>query len=327
MIVRITRLLLLIQFLAAVGIAVAINRLPQVDNMPLAALIGIGSVVLFRLLITANNFLLASRFRSALPEHYRIGVQEACKLFAEEFMATMMASSWTMPFCIFSKKPADGAEGLPVLLVHGYGCNSGYWHGMSKVLSKARITHYAVDMEPVIGGIDDYVPIINEAIERICADTGQDKIVIVAHSMGGLVARAYIRVHGVRRIAKVITLGTPHHGTALAHFGVGLNTHQMRWTAAEQEGLASDWLRALAASEDICVNRLFVSIYSHHDNIISPQMSSHLEGAKNVEFHAIGHVALGLHPLVQAHVIREIRTASQEASTAAQELPDTLKPA
>lgn len=326
MIVRITRLLLLIQFLVAVGVAVAASRLPQVDNIALAALTGVGFVVLFRLLITANNFLLASRFRSALPEHYRIGTWEACKLFAGEFMATMAASSWMMPFRTFSRRPAECAEGLPVLLIHGYGCNSGYWHAMSKVLSRAHITHYAVDMEPVIGGIDDYASIIDEAVERLCADTGQDKIVIVAHSMGGLAARAYIRAHGIKRIAKVITLGTPHHGTALAHFGVGLNTHQMRWTATEQEGLASEWLRTLATSEDASVNRLFVSIYSHHDNIISPQTSSHLEGAKNVEFHAIGHVALALHPLVQAHVIREIRAASQEAATA-QQLSGVLKPA
>lgn len=326
MIVRITRLLLLIQFLFAAGAGFIAIRIFHLANVGLAALIGIGVIFLLRLLITANNFFLAARFRSDTPEHCRIGWWQACKLFAGEFRATMTASSWTMPFRTFSMREVPKPEGLPALLIHGYGCNSGYWHAMSKALLKANIAHHAVDLEPVIGGIDEYVLPIHQAVERLCARTGHDKIVIVAHSMGGLAARAYLRVHGSRRIAKVITLGTPHHGTGLAHFGVGLNTHQMRWTATEQEGLASEWLRKLASDESPLIHRLFVSIYSHHDNIISPQTSSHLPGAKNIELHAIGHVALALHPLVQAHVIREIREASRdEVTTPAGET--VLKPA
>ncbi|GAB3544597.1 hypothetical protein GCM10027343_19970 [Noviherbaspirillum agri] len=263
------------------------------------------------MIITFNNFVLARRYRSELPLHYRIGWWQACRLFLTEFKATMTSSSLTMPFHAFSRNVPHDPEGLPVLLIHGYGCNSGYWHSMSKALVRAKIAHYAVNMEPVIGGIDEYVPIIHETVERICNETGHDKVILVGHSMGGLVARAYLRVHGNKRIAKVITLGTPHHGTGLAHFGVGLNTQQMRWTATEQEGIASDWLRDLAAGEGPDTYRLFVSIYSHHDNIISPQRSSHLAGAKNIEFHAIGHVALGLDPVIHAQVIREIRRASR----------------
>ncbi|HYD96071.1 MAG TPA: alpha/beta fold hydrolase [Noviherbaspirillum sp.] len=310
MVARITRLLLLFQLLIAFAASVAAARVFDIDNTLLAALTGIGFVVLFRLLITCNNFFLAWRYRSAIPAHHRISAWQAATLFFGEFRATMTASSWTMPFRLFSRRGAARPEGLPVLLIHGYGCNSGYWHPLSKALQKANIIHHAVDLEPVIGGIDDYVPMIDAAVERLCRETGYDKIVIVAHSMGGLATRAYLRARGPARLAKAITLGTPHHGTALAHFGVGLNTHQMRWTATEQEGIASDWLRELKAGEDPALYRLFVSIYSHHDNIISPQISSHLEGARNIELNAVGHVALGFDPTVQALVIREIRAAS-----------------
>lgn len=315
MIARITRLLLLFQVLAGVGVYFLAAKLLQINSV-LAVLIGIAALLLFRLSITANNFFLAWRFRSDTPHRHRIGVREAILLFLGEFRATMTVSSWHMPFLGFSCRTAKRSESLPVLLIHGYGCNSGYWHAMSKVLLDANITHCAIDLEPVIGGIDDYVPAIHQAIERLCDETGSDRIVIVAHSMGGLVTRAYLRVHGPKRIAKVITLGTPHHGTVLAHFGVGLNTQQMRWTVSEQEGVASEWLRGLAASENPAIYRLFVSIYSHHDNIISPQTSSHLAGAKNIEFHAIGHVALALTPAVQAMVIREVRDVSQQVRSA-----------
>jgi triacylglycerol lipase len=326
MVARITRLLLLFQLLVAVAFAAAAMQLFHLDNAVLAGLLGISLVIVARLVITGNNFLLASRHRSHLPAHHCIGVWQGVRLFLGEFRATMTASSWTMPFRTFSTRSAAHPQGPPVLLVHGYGCNSGYWHSMSKALRKAHITHRAIDLEPVIGGIDEYAPLIHRAIEALCRETGAEKVVIVAHSMGGLASRAYVRDHGSSRVARLITLGTPHHGTSLAHFGVGLNTHQMRWTATEQEGLASDWLRALKAGESAGVYHLVVSIYSHHDNIISPQTSSHLEGAKNIELNGVGHVALGFDPDVQAMVIREIRDVSTRAAEPARPRP-ALKPA
>lgn len=309
MIARITRTLLALQLLATLGIAeLATHRL---HFHPITALLlGLLTVLALRMLITANNFFLAWRYRSPTPPAHRLNWRQACRLFLGEFKATMTASSWTMPFRGFTKRAARLPAALPVLLIHGYGCNSGYWHSMSKALVRANISHYGIDLEPVAAGIDDYVPMINAAIQRICLETGSAQVILVAHSMGGLAARAYLRRHGSDRVAKIITLGTPHRGTGLARFGIGLNTAQMRWIVENEEGLCSEWLRKLEEQEDTSSHWLFVSLYSHQDNIISPQTSSHLAGAKNIAFHGIGHVALGSHPAVQAQVIREILAAT-----------------
>jgi triacylglycerol esterase/lipase EstA (alpha/beta hydrolase family) len=312
MIARITRMLLLIQFAVALAIAVAGMDFFHA-SVHASALLGFGIVLLLRMLITANNFWLSWYFGSATPAEFRIGPLQAICLYFGEFRSTMTASSWTMPFRTFSRRIATDSEALPVLLIHGYGCNSGYWHSMSKALIAARITHHAVDLEPIGGSIDEYVPRIHDAVEQLCREHGTDTIVIVAHSMGGLAARAYLRDHGCRRVAKVITLGTPHRGTALARFGFGHNTRQMLWSVGEQEGLSSDWLRDLAAGENKSAYKNFVSIYSHHDNIIAPQTSSHLLGARNIAHAGIGHVELAFHPAIQAEVIEEIRDASRHA--------------
>lgn len=309
MVARICKFILLVQFLAILAIAGFLAGVLR-WNWAAALLFGLSFALAVRFAIAANNFRIAARTRSRLPEQYRIGRLATCRLLLSEYKATMLSSSWTMPFRRFGRRMPEQPQGLPVLLVHGYGCNSGYWHGMSKALCNARIAHHAIDMEPIIGGIDEYAALIHDAVEALCRDTGHAQVVVVGHSMGGLAVRAYIRRHGHARIAKAITLGTPHHGTALAHFGIGVNTQQMRWTATEQEGVASDWLLQLAAGESEPVYRLFVSVYSHHDNIISPQTSSHLEGARNIEFHAIGHVDLALHPRIQTTVIREILDTS-----------------
>jgi triacylglycerol esterase/lipase EstA (alpha/beta hydrolase family) len=222
-----------------------------------------------------------------------------------------------MAFCRFEQWSGGDTALPPVLLIHGYGCNSGYWHFMSRALQRAGVSHHALDLEPVFAGIDEFVPQVHLAIESICRRSGPDKLIILAHSMGGLVARAYLLEHGAKRVAKVITLGTPHRGTGLANFGMGPNSRQMRWTGSAAEGQCSAWLRQLHSREDMALRALFVSLYSHHDNIVSPQSSSHLPGATNVEFHGIGHVALALHPQVQARVIEEIRLSARRAAVSA----------
>jgi len=311
MIVRITRLLILLQAGIAAGFFLLALKVLHIDNLWLDLIFGIAAVFLLRLTITANNFYFAWAYRSETPAAFRLNWQQRCRLFLREFRATLFSSSWAMPFCTFKKRIAKNSINLPVLLIHGYGSNSGYWHAMSKMLVQANITHYALDMEPVFGAIEAYTSLIHDAMETICADTDHDKIIIVAHSMGGLAARAYLRSHGSSRIAKIITLGTPHHGTGLANFGFGINVRQMRWNGNGRHGKSSTWLRQLAEYEDGTTAPLFVSIYSHHDNIISPQTSPFLPGAKNIEFHGIGHVALAIDPTIQTEVIKEIRIASQ----------------
>ncbi len=308
MIARITRTLLLLQFLVAATIGLAVAKVLGAGFWT-ASICGVGTVVLLRLLINVNNFYQSWRYKSVTPADYKLNVLQALKLFTGEFSASMISSSWTMPFHTFDKRIARRPAALPVLLVHGYGCNSGYWHSMSKAMSRANISHYAIDMEPVIGSIDAYASVIHRAVERICSETGSDKLVIVAHSMGGLASRVYLRDHGDRRVARIITLGTPHRGTGLANFGVGLNCEQMRWTGDGLEGVCSEWLQALEASEDVDSYRAFVSIFSHHDNIVAPQTSSRLAGAANIELSGVGHVALAMHPKVQSIVIDEVLKA------------------
>ncbi|MDB5798546.1 MAG: hypothetical protein JWP36_2448 [Paucimonas sp.] len=307
---RATRWLLALQALAVIALlALAMHFLP-VPNAWLALVMSLGSVLLLRMLIIGNNFLLAWLYRSPTPAPHRLHYLQAPAMFLREYASSMASSSWTMAFFSFDKRVFADSPALPVLLIHGYGCNSGYWHAMSRALSQARISHYAIDLEPVFGDIDSFVPAVQQAIEKVCAETGAAQVILVAHSMGGLVARAWLRVHGPARVKRIITLGTPHQGTGLANFGMGLNSRQMRWTGSAAAGRPSAWLQQLEAGEAAGSRALFVSIWSHQDNIVSPQESSRLAGARNIEVKGIGHVALAFSPLVQGMVIREILEAS-----------------
>lgn len=301
---RLLQLLLLVQALAALGIGLAAVRIFGASRWQGLAL-GLGSVVLVRLLINLNNFLMSARFASPTPGEYRLGFTARLRMFLEEFSASMLQSSWTMPRASARTRIHPGSDTPPVLLLHGYGCNSGYWSHLVPRLDAAGISHASVDLEPLTGDIDGYAPLVERAVEALRAATGADKVIIVAHSMGGLVARAWMRACGTGRVARVITLGTPHHGTCLAAFGLGLNAAQMR-RAVRGELPECDWLRALAGGEDAAARALVTSIFSHHDNIIAPQNSSELPGARNLAFGGVGHVALGRNPRVLDTVMREI---------------------
>jgi triacylglycerol esterase/lipase EstA (alpha/beta hydrolase family) len=298
------RCLLLLQAVAALAIGAAAWRWLGVNRWAAPAL-GLGAVLLVRLLIFSNNFMMSARSASATPAEFALGAAGWTRLFGEEFAASMLQSSWSMPRAAPRQTIHAGSPRPPVLLLHGYGCNSGYWAQLTPLLDAARISHATLDLEPITCGIDDYVPMVQRAAEKLCAETGAPKLVIVAHSMGGLVARAWMRKHGAARVARLITLGTPHHGTCLASFGVGRNAAQMR-RAGPAGGLESDWLRALAAGESAATRALVTSIYTHHDNIISPQTSSFLAGARNIALGGVGHVAMGRNRRVLALVMREL---------------------
>jgi pimeloyl-ACP methyl ester carboxylesterase len=300
------RWLLLLQAATVVALGYLFIVTGMLNSWWLALMAGFGIVLLARVLITANNFVLTARFSSATPDDFRLGAAARLRLFAEEFMATLLHSSWFMARAVAREQIYDDAKGPPVLLLHGYGCNSGYWAHLTPLLDAARISHASLDLEPIMGAIDDYVTLVERACASLCERSGAPKVIIVAHSMGGLVARAYMREHGSDRIAHVFTLGTPHHGTSLANMGIGKNAAQMRRNAAAPEAPESEWLRTLAASESSDVRALITSLYTHHDNIVAPQLSSVLPGSHNIAFGGVGHVAMGRNPRVLSRLMQEI---------------------
>jgi pimeloyl-ACP methyl ester carboxylesterase len=304
---HVLRLLLVVQLIGLALVALGVMHFAAGTPGWLALLDGLAALVVVRLAITAHNFRQSWRFRSDTPPQFRLGLAGKLRLFFGEFAATMAYSSWIMPTARASQRIYPGAKLPPVLLLHGWGCNSGYWIDLLPRLDAAGISHARLDLEPMLGSIDDYLPMVDAAVNTLCRESGAHKVTIVAHSMGGLVARNYLRAKGVDRIARIITLGTPHHGTELARFGPGRNAYQMRF---DSKAAPDSWLAALASSENPAKRALITSIFTHHDNIVAPQTSSYLEGARNLEFGGIGHVALGRNTRILDCVMAELATTS-----------------
>ncbi|MFA6072278.1 MAG: alpha/beta fold hydrolase [Janthinobacterium sp.] len=303
MIARILKWLMLLQVLAVLGVAYLAMQAWGVASPAMAVLLAGAMLLAVRALIVARNFWESRRLGSPVPLEYQLGAMGAARLFFGELRATLWTSSWGMlrPR-LHAADMIPSGQGLPVLLVHGYVCNRGYWARLSRQLAQACIVHKAIDLEPIDANIDGYVTQVEQALQVLCTLTGKPQAIIVAHSMGGLVARAWLRHYGAARVARIITIGTPHHGTALANLAAGANARQM----SRIDGAPSGWLAQLAASETPETRALITSMYSHHDNIVAPQTSAHLPGARNLAFGGIGHVALASDARILRQLLAEI---------------------
>jgi triacylglycerol lipase len=205
--------------------------------------------------------------------------------------------------------PAGAQRSRATVLVHGFFCNRALWNGWMPRLRAQRVAHIAVTMEPAFGDIDRYAAVIDEAIDRAWQVTGMAPV-LVGHSMGGLAIRAWRRwrdaAHGDAdaRIAHAITIGTPHHGTATAHFSLAANARQMR--------RGSPWLQALAATESAERNARFTCFYSACDNIVMPAATATLPGADNRHLPGWAHVEMVDAPEVWQEVLSRVHATTAQ---------------
>lgn len=228
-----------------------------------------------------------------------------------EYLAGFIVFLFRQPWAFSPPKllAATGAQKrIPVVLVHGYMCNHRTWDDIANALRAQGHDVFAVDLESLFTSIDNYAPIIESATQALLAHSGQQRVAVVGHSMGGLATRAWLRAHGSNRVARVITLGTPHVGTQIPQHMPTPNGVQMAW--------GSDWLKQLAAQESDATRRLFSIAITPQDNIVYPQRAQVLPGVVPRIFEGLGHVQMCLDPDVIAWVQTQLADLSPQPAAA-----------
>lgn len=238
-------------------------------------------------MITVASFVLAAVYRSSVPPMLRAGPLGylRCMLVEALWFAVLYWGLQAFPGLARGAQGGDRiGERTPVLLIHGFMCNAAVWVWLRRALRRRGHAVFTLDLEPVYGAIDAYAEPVAAHVARISASAGGRKVAVVGHSMGGLVGRALLRRFPGAPVSCLITLGTPHHGTALAPFGYGHNAREMRVTSA--------WLGGLRAFEEGAYPVPVTSVFSHHDNVVAPQVSAELAGATNVPLGGLGHMSM-----------------------------------
>lgn len=194
------------------------------------------------------------------------------------------------------------AAGTPILLVHGIVSNRSIFTLLRRGLTRRGFSNvFAMNYLTVANDVRAAAAGLSVEVERIVEETGFERIHIIGHSLGGLIARYYVtRLGGDTRVHTLISLGTPHSGSYAAY--------AVPTTLMQQMRPGSGLMRELARPVRGCRTR-FISYWSDNDWAIVPRSSAALRhpdlGARNVRLHGAGHLTL---PML-SEVVHGISTA------------------
>ncbi len=189
--------------------------------------------------------------------------------------------------------PPDGHR--PLILVHGLGGHPGNFmalRGYLRIKGHKRV--YAADF-----GSAESLELMAELLKELVAAVvernhldPEDRVDLVAHSMGGLVSRLALEdPEFSRRVALLVTMGSPHAGTWMARLAVAGATPQLHPHSQAVQHLASQlpWI------PDPDGPRL-VALWSMADQLVSPPEGAQVPGAENIELEGFTHYSYFLEP-------------------------------
>lgn len=194
------------------------------------------------------------------------------------------------------------AAGTPILLVHGLVDNRSIFTLLRMGLLRRGFGQVStMNYNSLRGDVRTIAARLAAEVEALVAETGYERIHIIGHSLGGIVARYYVtRLGGDERVHTLVTLGAPHSGTYTAYAWPSPLGRQLR--------PGSGLVRELGRPAPGCRTR-FIAYWSDLDEIVLPHENAAIANpdldAQNVRLHGVGHVSL---PIIGS-VVHGISTA------------------
>ncbi|WCN02796.1 esterase/lipase family protein [Streptomyces sp. M92] len=201
----------------------------------------------------------------------------------------------------------------PVVLLHGFIDNRSVFLLLRRSLAQhGRHQIESLNYSPLTCDIRTAAELLGRHIDEICERSGSERVDVVGHSLGGLIARYYVqRLGGDLRVRTLVTLGTPHAGTRVVPLA---NAHPI----VRQMRPGSAVIEELTRPSPGCRTR-FVSFWSDLDRVMDPLETACLDhpdlSVQNVRVSGIGHLALPVHPAVATGIREALDTAAPQAGT------------
>lgn len=198
-------------------------------------------------------------------------------------------------------------SGPIIVLVHGFVCNSGLWGGMHRHLRQAGFSRvHAVDLDPLYRSMSKSLAEFEVRLSKIMQlESSQEEVILIGHSMGGVLARVFQNRHPERVLA-AISIGAPHAGTDLARLvstiEAGPARPDTRWLVEFND--------AVAAERDTGL-RPALNIWSDSDNIVYPQGNASLSSGVDCRLNGLGHLHLAFSKRALNPVTEFIRKLGQ----------------
>lgn len=179
-------------------------------------------------------------------------------------------------------RPVPQDQPGPVLLVPGYGGRTASLDPLADALrAEGRSVTVVSLLGDGTGDLDAQAAHLADVADTVLHDSGAPSVDVVGYSAGGVVVRQWVRNHGgAAQARRVVTLGSPQHGTSVAALGAEVAGGCP--TACEQLLPDSTFLRRLNAGDETPAGPAWVTVRSSADEVVTPTGSAALEGALNV---------------------------------------------
>ena len=170
----------------------------------------------------------------------------------------------------------------PVVLVPGYGGGVG---GLDVLAQRLRAGGRQVKVLRLPGDGTGDLRAQSDALDvtvQALLSGGAPSVDVVGYSAGGVVARLWVRDHdGAAKARRVVTLGSPHHGTSIASLAAAFLSDACP-TACQQLEPQSSLLDALNSGDETPAGPQWVSVWSTDDDVVTPPDSARLDGATDL---------------------------------------------
>lgn len=176
----------------------------------------------------------------------------------------------------------------PVLLVPGYGGGTDALDVLAAALRDAGRDATVIQLAgDGTGDLAEQAEVVDTAVGAALARTGADSVDLIGYSAGGVTVRVWLdEFQTASVVRRVVTLGSPHHGTSLAALALDLAPDACP-VGCQQLATESDLLRALSASDETPSGPTWVSLWSTDDRTVVPPESAALDGALNIAVQSI----------------------------------------
>ncbi len=224
-----------------------------------------------------------------------------------------------LPFFYVVGRRMGGGSGVPIVFVHGYFQNRVDFLYLARAFRRAGLGPLFGFNYPFLASVEENARRLGRFCAEVRAETGATEVDLVCHSLGGLVALEHVRQDAAAHAAgdaahvrRCVTVAAPHAGVMFRGPILGASGRDLR-RGSELLRTHEAWRAGVPV----------LSIFSSHDNVVHPKLTSALaaRGGEDIEVAHFGHFGI----LFSRTVARNIATflgasrAAAEASVRVEE--------